>query len=331
MNMKLLFVAGLCFVLWTSPRVESQELAVYAKYDFVSGEKIIFADDLAGETMGEFPSRWNLLQGGAENARYGDANVVSFTQGRNTIEPLMKQKSYLPDIFTIEFDLYFHKKGNEAYSVEFGKAGEVDFRSSNVRMLTFSGTPKGGAVDAGWHHAAISFNTRAMKIYLDQDRIVVIPNLTEKPTAFSLKALSHGARKGYAAMVKNIRVAEGGMDLYQRVVADGKFVTRGILFDVGKATIKPTSMGVLNDIAALMKDHAELKFSIEGHTDSDGSDESNRKLSDERANAVIQQLASMGIDAGRLTAKGWGEGKPVDTNETPEGKANNRRVEFVKT
>ncbi|MBI4002153.1 MAG: OmpA family protein [Nitrospira defluvii] len=330
MNMTLLLVSGLCFVLLNAPGVESQELAAYAKYDFVPGEKIIFADDLAGEKMGEFPSRWNLLRGGAENARHGDQNIVSFTQGNNRIEPLMRQKNYLPGIFTIEFDLYFHKKGNEAYSVDFGKAGAVEFRPSKVSMKAASGTPKGGADEAGWHHVAISFNTRAMKLYMDQDRMVIIPNLVEKPTAFSLTALSHGATKGYAAMVKNVRVAEGGMDLYQRVVTDGKIVTRGILLDVGNATIKPTSMGVLNDIAALMKDHAELKFSIEGHTDGDGSDQSNQTLSDARANAVLQQLVSMGIDAGRVTAKGWGEGKPVDTNETPEGKANNRRVEFVK-
>ena len=79
-----------------------------------------------------------------------------------------------------------------------------------------------------------------------------------------------------------------------------------------------------------MTDHPELKFSIEGHTDSDGDNELNQQLSKDRAQAVLKQLVSMGIENTRLTSKGFGETLPIDSNDTPEGKANNRRVEFVK-
>jgi outer membrane protein OmpA-like peptidoglycan-associated protein len=80
----------------------------------------------------------------------------------------------------------------------------------------------------------------------------------------------------------------------------------------------------------MMKDNPELNFSVEGHTDSDGDNSLNQSLSDQRAKAVMNQLISMGIAENRLKYKGWGETKPMSDNNTPEGKANNRRVEFVK-
>ena len=89
-------------------------------------------------------------------------------------------------------------------------------------------------------------------------------------------------------------------------------------------------MGVINSIYKLMSEHSDLSFSVEGHTDSDGDESSNQRLSEERAAAVKSILVSKGIDASRLSTKGFGESSPMDTNNTPEGKANNRRVEFIK-
>ncbi|HUV00278.1 MAG TPA: OmpA family protein, partial [Bacteroidales bacterium] len=80
----------------------------------------------------------------------------------------------------------------------------------------------------------------------------------------------------------------------------------------------------------LMKEHSDISFSVEGHTDSDGDDASNQSLSERRAQAVVAEFTKMGIAAARLSSKGWGESAPIDSNSTPEGKANNRRVEFVK-
>ena len=155
-------------------------------------------------------------------------------------------------------------------------------------------------------------------------------NIKKRPTSVVLSALSHGSPKGDPAIIKNIRIAKGGVDLYDKLLTDGKIVTTGIRFDVNKATIKPESMGVINEIAKLMKDHSDLKFSVEGHTDSDGDDASNQNLSEARASSVKNALVDLGIDASRLETKGFGESKPVSDNTTPEGKANNRRVEFVK-
>lgn len=79
-----------------------------------------------------------------------------------------------------------------------------------------------------------------------------------------------------------------------------------------------------------MQKQAELNFSVEGHTDSDGDETLNQTLSEARAKAVMERLISMGISANRLKSAGFGESKPLYNNSTPEGKANNRRVEFVK-
>ena len=111
---------------------------------------------------------------------------------------------------------------------------------------------------------------------------------------------------------------------------DGKIVANGIRFDTGKSTLKPESMGVINEIYQLMKDNPDLRFSVEGHTDNVGNDDSNMTLSAKRAERVKDTLIEMGIDEDRLTSKGWGESMPMDDNNVPEGRANNRRVEFVK-
>ena len=294
------------------------------------GDKIIFEDDLSGEQLGEFPSKWDLLGGNAENAKFGDENVISFNQGRTQITPLMEKEEYLPEIFTIEFDVYFYGKYNEAYTLKFNNQKSIDIRPNKVSMGKFAGTPGEGARGAGWHHFAMSFNKRALKAYFDQTRVLNIPNLKKKPTSFFISALAHGARRGDPAIIKNIRIAEGGVKLYDRLSTEGKIVTRGILFDVNKATLKPESMGIINKIVNLMKEHPDVNFSVEGHTDSDGEEAFNQQLSEQRSKTVKTTFVEFGIAESRLKTKGWGESKPVDNNTSPEGKANNRRVEFVK-
>jgi outer membrane protein OmpA-like peptidoglycan-associated protein len=111
----------------------------------------------------------------------------------------------------------------------------------------------------------------------------------------------------------------------------GRIVTHGILFDPDAYKIKGESFKTLKNIGRLLEDDPDLRLSIEGHTDSDGSDDHNLTLSKNRAASVRTYLSSKyGISADRLESKGWGETKPLDTNDSAEGKANNRRVELVK-
>jgi outer membrane protein OmpA-like peptidoglycan-associated protein len=114
------------------------------------------------------------------------------------------------------------------------------------------------------------------------------------------------------------------------MMSDGKFITYGITFDVGKSTIKPESMGEINRIVELMTQNPTLKFSVQGHTDSTGNAASNQTLSEARSQAVVDKLVANGIAADRLTAAGKGQSSPIADNGTDEGRAKNRRVEFVK-
>ncbi|MCB0749441.1 MAG: OmpA family protein [Ignavibacteriae bacterium] len=334
-----------------STEEEKEKLQLWSKYNFVPGDKVIFADDLAGEENGEFPSRWDLIAGNAENASFEGNNIINFAQPNTAINPLMDKELYLPEIFTLEFDAYFHEmasKRQQRYSIRFWTKPNTRERYQGNRpidpiiidwnsavMYNFNGKTEGETSEVRknwegqWVHIALSFNKRSLKIFHNESRLLNIPNLGYKPKLFSIEGF-YDQKNIDVCAIKNIRLAEGGKDLYDRVISEGKFVTNGIHFEVNKSEIKPESMGVINNIVKMMEEHSDLNFSIEGHTDSDGDESSNQRLSEKRATAVKSVLVEQGIDETRFSTKGFGESIPLDSNSTSEGKANNRRVEFVK-
>jgi outer membrane protein OmpA-like peptidoglycan-associated protein len=113
-------------------------------------------------------------------------------------------------------------------------------------------------------------------------------------------------------------------------VTDKKIeIMETVQFETNKAVLLPQSEELLNEVADVLKEHPEIEeVRVEGHTDSQGGDKANMKLSDSRAKAVRDYLIGKGIDGGRLVAKGFGETKPVADNDTEEGRFKNRRVEF---
>lgn len=120
---------------------------------------------------------------------------------------------------------------------------------------------------------------------------------------------------------KRVEVTEDRIEIHEK-----------IQFDFDKATIKPESHDLLNEVAQVIKDNPHIhELSIEGHTSSEGSDKYNQDLSERRAASVRQYLVEHGIPEEKLTSKGWGEAKPIADNETAAGKEKNRRVEFVIT
>mgnify|MGYP006155935857 CR=1 FL=1 len=132
-------------------------------------------------------------------------------------------------------------------------------------------------------------------------------------------------------MISNVRYAVGAPDTRNKLITEGKLITRGILFDVNSDVIQPSSYGVLKEIATALKENPSVNIKIIGHTDSDGADAANLTLSQKRAAAVKTALSSFyGIDANRMETDGKGESQPLNKNATPAEKAQNRRVEFIK-
>lgn len=320
----------------------AQDTKAYQNYDFVAGNKIIFSDDLSDSQDGEFGIHWKLNGGQGVVNKSGDEKAFFITKYYTVLSPRMKTPNYLPSEFTIEFDTWLDEgyDSNPGVSILFKNGEDIPARvSTNNMYVTFEGPD--GKLNGDfpeslraeqyfnkWHHYAIAYKNNQMKVYCDQFRVLVVPDCNFKSVSISIAG---DASDGKNMMFKNFKLASGGdMNMIGKAFTDGKYISHGIRFDVNKATIKPESMGEINAITKILKDNAALKFEIGGHTDADGDDASNMKLSQARAEAVKNQLVSLGIDASRLSTKGYGETKPIGDNNTFDGKANNRRVEFSK-
>jgi OmpA-OmpF porin, OOP family len=334
---------------------QTPSLNVYSNYDFVPGEKILFTDDFADDPNGEFPTHWQLCYGQGVVTSFDNKKAFALAEGEHgdnavVMQPRMKKKSgYMPAAFTVELDFYVpraagadddirsHWVGLNFYGDDepFNSYDDLDLTPEQLGFystLLSEGSKQLPENTSGdhfvnrWHHLAIAYRNKQMKVYLDQDRLYVIPEVKDSSIN------KFGLRVSGKCVVTNIKVAEGGaMNMLGKKFTDAKIVTHGINFDVDKASIKPESMGTLNMIVQVLKDNPSLKFEIDGHTDNSGSAPHNLTLSLQRADAVKTQLVTMGVDASRLTTKGFGDTKPVSDNTTLEGKASNRRVEFVRT
>lgn len=309
------------------------------------GDEVFFDDPVEGEQLGEFPSKWDLRNGNAEVAKLNGEQVISITEGGTEITPLMKTNSYLGDVYTLEFDFWGTEftedecsDVNAKYFLEFdnGMAVRLDFDChGGSYLIDWHNASNGdwGRKDGElknlklgeWNHLAVSFNKRALKVYINGERMVNVPNAA-KAESFKIANDLWKTR----CYIKNIRLAKGAVPLYDRLMSDGKIITYAITFETGKADLKPESMVEIMRIAKLMQENPNLSFEVQGHCDATGSDKVNDPLSQKRAEAIVAALVEQGVASARLTAVGKGSHSPIASNSTDEGRAKNRRVEFVK-
>lgn len=335
--------------------IEEAEKA-YTRFDFVPGDRVIFFDDFSDTDVGEFPRKWTLE--GPKPGANNTVDVVAY-EGKRFLRSVpgerqhtatqylrLDQKVDFPEKFTIEFDAMLGTVSDKnrytiSYRVMLVPADKKfdPFRWNVPGSVIISGGENSSANtktdanlnDGRVHHVAISVNGTFVKAYIDNQRVINDPDGIKRPIRqIGLQMITPNYFRTERLMVTNFRLAEGGKDIRSALDTEGRIVTHGILFDTGKATLKAESLPTLKMILGLLNDNPGLKFSIEGHTDNQGGKGINQPLSEQRAEAVKNWLEGKGIESSRLKTAGFGDTRPIDSNKTPEGRANNRRVEFVK-
>lgn len=341
---------------------KSEALKSYSKYDFIPGEKVLFYEDFSQDNIAEFPARWNTnLSGEVVTINKYPGKWFKMKPG-GTFYPEW-EKLTLPDNYTIEFDYIYNFRG-EANPPLFcfslyktlpneGMDGIVPGKAGIQFTLGAYGFTVGGWEDGGWApdngsvdnnmlegnydkiiRVSIWVQKQRARLYINQEKIFDLPRLVHKGITYDRFrfALWGIEPENFDPMISNFRIAVGAPDTRSKLLTEGKLVTRGIKFDTGSDKIKPESYGVLKDIAGVLKENSGVKVKIIGHTDTDGSADKNLDLSKRRAASVKTALSGeFGIDASRMETDGKGQTEPCDVNTTTEGKANNRRVEFIKT
>lgn len=351
---------------------EKPTLKSYSKFDFIPGEKIIYAEDFAQDAIGELPLTWNAS--GKGEVQTIDGKQGKWLRGFENTFYLTGNKKGFGENFTVEFDAIFYFEPKvKGYVLPYWKMGLMssggldpadnsflrDQTEYNAAQVTFSPGSNGAAYVETYAkrkptfksdrmylgdltpffnqvvHYSIQVQKTRYRMWINEKKVFDMPRAvnigdTLNQLYFYLES-SNYQEDEIGLFVSNIKVATGLPDTRHKLIDEGKFSTTGILFDVNAATIKPESNGVLKELGGLLNEHKDVKIKIIGHTDSDGTDAANLELSKKRSEAVKAALVKeYSIDESRLQTDGKGESVPVGDNKTKEGKAQNRRVEFIK-
>lgn len=340
----------------TASERSPQKLTSSSQYDFVPGDQLLFFDDFSQDAIGDFPALWSS-NGSGEVKTVNIAPGKWFHLNGDDAVYCYNRPIAFPDNFIVEFDIIPDE--NYQYGIQFtlyqekaadakelnddlypGEAGlHVDLGYDRWDTKGYKDTEdwitgqatKNTVVREKENHVIIWVQKRRVRIYHQNEKVVDVPTNIYPGVTFNRMRFS-GWDRYSTPYVTNLKITTASPDTRSKLITEGKLITYGITFDVNKAEVKPESFGTLKSIADVLKENEAVKVKIIGHTDSDGDDAKNMELSKRRAAAVKSELVrTFGIDASRMETDGAGESKPIVTNDTPANKAQNRRVEFVKT
>jgi outer membrane protein OmpA-like peptidoglycan-associated protein len=304
---------------------------------------VIYFDDFSDTSASDYPSRW-------KKSSNGQAEVVDY-QGRHWLRQIgdgramhgvgnylrVDLQKALPKKLTIEFDVPRSATIGLSFAKEYWATGQpyIWIAPGKISSGYYSHGSKAAFAETGTtpvRHVSIALSGTNAKIYSDGERIQLNPELYDdaKYVIRTIGVLFPDGKSEQDRMFTNFKVAEGGKDYARDLAVAGRIVTHGITFDTASDVIRPESGPTLRNVLKLLQDDAALRFEIQGHTDNQGGDKVNGPLSERRAVAVKNWLVKQGIENARLTTKGLGSTQPISPNDTPEGRADNRRVEFVK-
>lgn len=327
---------------------------ISGKFDFIPGEKIIFFDDFSGDPVGEFPAKWNTNIG-------GDVVTYSGSQGK-WLRMKAQGGNYIPELevkfpenVTIEFDIVISDNAefNVTYYSEakfdlgaYGVPGEagseilVSYSQHNFHNYSTDESDQGKEIDNSSDilplqndeiaHVSIWIQKSRYRMYIGTEKLFDLPRGVFSEFVYN-RVRFETSNSSSDILIGNFKIAVGSPDTRNQLLTSGRFSTSGILFDVNSDKIKSESHACIKDIATVLKESPDVSFQIIGYTDSDGDEVKNLDLSKRRAASVKNYLnKEFGVDVSHMNTDGKGEAQPVASNATAEGKAQNRRVEFIR-
>jgi len=340
------------------------ENIINSKKDFISGTNAIYTDTFKNDAIGDFPVTWNTNSSG-EVITFNDDNTrwLQLDLGQYTPDVITE----IPENCTFEFDLtvsnnfdwysdgiwvniisvkdkrkdfaQWSRFSTGANGVRlrlkpknFDNVGESQITTyvNNEQIIDNSKNNTQFTLENNNVHVALWKQKNRLRVYLNDEKVWDIPRAFSTANYNAISFNTAGVEKEHF-YIANLRLANAGEDTRHPLLETGHFETSDILFDVNKATIQPSSFKILNDLGKVLEENPSVNIKIIGHTDNDGSVEANQLLSEKRAQAIKDYLSNNFPIAGkRMQIVGKGESEPIESNSTPEGKAKNRRVEFIK-
>ena len=306
---------------------------------FVPGEKTIFYDDFTDMGPGDAPPHFKVRGAAPELKAAGEIRQLTIMQ-RGSIFPNLTS---LPANFTFEAEIKADPTGRAiATLILFSKTRQIFTLNTTAapKQVDLVASMRAPYAELGRKRApanwdepvklALWVQNGRLRVFLNGEKHLDF-NQVEMPPIDSVEFAHDFYGANQAIGYRTVRFAESAPDFSQTIASSGRFVTHGILFDTDSDRLKPESAPVIQTIARGLETNPNLKLQIEGHTDSVGNAAHNLDLSKRRAEAVKAVLASQfGIDEARLGTAGLGATKPIDSNDTPQGRSQNRRVEFVR-
>ncbi len=338
-------------------------IRINSSSDFIAGENLIFEDNFSEDALNDFPAKWNTNGSGKIVTIDGIEGKWLDIAHNSIVNPVMNMA--LPENCTIEFDLFLQSDGqrttpfiqfgltpvrdilredmfykdrfffnihryteNDGKTIEYGLKNDVIGNKSDFPIGNYTNKVL---------HVSMVINKTRIRIYLDNQKLIDLPRAitSEMRNNFFINNNYIIPASEIGLLVSNVRIASAETDarslLIKQLMEEGKTSTSDILFDVNSDVIKTESYSIINQFGEAMKTNPGLRIKITGHTDSDGTEASNLLLSQERAAAVKKYITENFSVAGtRIQTDGKGELQPIAANTTTEGKAKNRRVEFIK-
>lgn len=306
--------------------------------------RVVFNDNLAHDTVGKLPTKFKVLSPLSKiygEVKKGGNKNTCWMANDTYVEPVC-DKLHGNDLFKLDLQFKLLNGNQPSLAIRLCDT-TIDNKFRNDIYIIIPDTGKAYFMQQGinsferklhindslpldtWHKATFYYRKGELGCVID-DKSMFIEDQKIIPPAlgsFTIGTYHSGEIKDVKITVANANAS------FDNILTEQKLITHSINFEAGQASLQPASISYVKELATWMRQHPAVKLQIDGHTDSDGTPEANKKLSYARADAVKNELIKNGIAPERMSAMGWGSEKPLQKGNNPEAKAANRRVELI--